>query len=67
MAFIEYVPVPEWKLDPDNILRIHGVNPAVLKAHLALYRAIMHGDSPLTRTQREMMAVAVSAINECHY
>lgn len=67
MAFIEYVQVPEWKLDPDNILRIHGVNPPVLTAHLQLYRTVMHGPSPLTRTQREMMAVVVSNLNRCHY
>ncbi len=67
MAFIEYVRADEWRLDPDNILRIHGINPPVLKAHLALYRAVMHGPSPLTRIQREMMAVVVSADNQCHY
>ena len=67
MAFIEYVPAEEWKLDSDNILRIHGINPPVLKAHLALYRAVMHGPSPLSRMQREMLAVLVSAHNGCHY
>lgn len=67
MAFIDYVSAEEWKLDPDNILRIHGINPAVLRAHLGLYRAIMHGPSPLTRVQREMVAVAVSSVNSCHY
>ena len=67
MAYIEYVPADEWKLDPDNILRIHGVNPPVLKGHLALYRPIMHGKSPLSRFQREVLAVVVSALNGCHY
>ncbi len=67
MAYIEYVSVPEWELDPDNILRIHGINPPVLRAHLELYRAVMHAESPLTRRQREMMAVVVSSINGCHY
>jgi AhpD family alkylhydroperoxidase len=27
----------------------------------------MHGPSELTRAQREMIAVVVSAENECHY
>lgn len=67
MAFIEYVPAKEWKLDPDNIVRIHGINPRVLRAHLGLYRAIMHAESPLSRAQREMLAVTVSAFNNCHY
>ncbi len=67
MAFIEYIPTEEWKLDSDNILRIHGINPPVLRGHLALYRAVMHGPSPLTREQREMLAVMVSAQNKCGY
>lgn len=67
MAFIDYVPAEEWKLDPDNILRIHGINPLVLRAHWEIYRAGMFGESPLTRVQREMIAVVVSAVNDCHY
>lgn len=67
MAYIEYVPAKEWKLDPDNILRIHGINPPTLRAHLSLYRSVMHGPSPLTRVQREVLGVVVSALNGCHY
>ena len=67
MAFIEYVETDDWKLDPDNILRIHGINPPVLRAHYDLYKAVMFGQSPLTRIQREMVAVSVSGLNECHY
>jgi len=36
----------------DNILSCHSLNPAVLRAHSALYRAIVCGDSPLTRVER---------------
>lgn len=50
-----------------NILRIHGLNPPTLEAHFAYYRAVVHGPSPLSRAQREMIAVVVSSINECHY
>jgi hypothetical protein len=67
MAYIDYIPVPEWDLDPDNIIRIHGVNSAVLRAHFDLYKVTMFGKSPLSRTQREMVAVVVSAVNNCHY
>ena len=67
MAFIEYVETEDWELDPDNILHIHGVNPPVLRAHYEMYRAILHGKSPLSRPQREMLAVVVSGLNECHY
>ena len=51
----------------DHILRIHGLAPATLRDHFALYRTLMKRHSPLTKVQREMAAVLVSAINECHY
>jgi alkylhydroperoxidase family enzyme len=51
----------------DNILRIHGANPATMGAHSELYRSLMFAPSPLTRTQREMLALVVSAANSCHY
>lgn len=53
--------------DIDNILRIHGLNPASLEGHARLYRTLMHGRSELSRPQREMIAVVVSSINNCHY
>lgn len=67
MAFIDYVETAEWELDPDNILRVHGINPPVLRAHYDLYKAVMYGASPLSRVQRELIAVAVSSLNGCHY
>ena len=51
----------------DNILKIHSLNPKSLGDHYDLYAHLMRGASPLTRAQREMIAVAVSAANECHY
>lgn len=51
----------------DHILRVHGIAPTTLRDHFALYRTLMKRQSPLTRVQREMAAVLVSAINECHY
>ncbi|MCA1704814.1 MAG: carboxymuconolactone decarboxylase family protein [Actinobacteria bacterium] len=50
-----------------NILASHSLNPEALKGHLALYRAVMFGESPLSRAQREAIAVVVSAANDCHY
>jgi alkylhydroperoxidase family enzyme len=50
-----------------NILASHSLNPEALAAHVRLYRTIMFGDSPLTRTEREAIAVVVSAVNGCHY
>ena len=51
----------------DNILRIHSLNPPTMKHHYDLYRHLMAGPSPLSRVQREMIAVAVSAENDCFY
>ncbi len=51
----------------DNILRIHGHNPPSLTRHYDLYATLMHATPPLSRARREMIAVVVSAINECHY
>lgn len=51
----------------DNILRIHSLNPPTMEHHYDLYRHLMAGPSPLSRVQREMIAVAVSAENDCFY
>jgi alkylhydroperoxidase family enzyme len=51
----------------DNILAVHSLNPPTLRAHADLYHTVMHAKSPLSRTEREMVAVVVSAINQCHY
>ncbi len=51
----------------DNILKIHSLSPESLKAHISLYKTVMYGKSPIRRPEREMIAVAVSAVNGCHY
>jgi len=51
----------------DNILKIHSLNPPSLEGHLKLYAHLMRGPSGLTRIEREVIAVAVSKENECHY
>ena len=51
----------------DNILKIHSLHPASLQMHYDFYKLVMYGRSPLTRIQREMIAVVVSAVNQCHY
>lgn len=69
MAYIDYVEVAEGEAvrDTDNILRIHGVHPRTMGLHYGLYRELMYGGGPLTRVQREMIAVVVSSKNDCHY
>ena len=81
MAHISYVPsdeatgllatlyeaytTPDGSLD--NILRIHSLNPRSLRDHVQLYSHLMRGPSPLSRIQREMLAVVVSSENQCFY
>ena len=50
-----------------NILKVQSLAPEALRASISLYLAVMHGPSELTRAERELIAVVVSAINECHY
>jgi alkylhydroperoxidase family enzyme len=50
-----------------GILRLQSLNPAVLEASIAMYKAIMFGASPLSRIEREAIAVTVSRVNQCFY
>ena len=81
MAYINYIPYDDasdelkelyGKYDgenkiPANIVRIAGPNPKAMEGHIQFYRAIMFQKSPLSRAEREMIAVVVSALNSCHY
>ena len=50
-----------------NIVAIMSQNPRLLKASMDFYSAAMFGSSPLSRGQREMLAVVVSVENHCLY
>ncbi len=50
-----------------NIVQVMSVNPAVLRTSMDHYIAIMHGPSPLTRFQRELLGTVVSAELQCRY
>jgi len=50
-----------------NIVKAMSLNAPVLRRSMQLYSAIMHGPSPLSRVERELLAVVVSATNECRY
>jgi uncharacterized peroxidase-related enzyme len=50
-----------------NIMKVHSIAPRAMLAHRGLYLELMFGDSPLSRAEREMIAVAVSTTNHCHY
>jgi hypothetical protein len=53
----------------DNILKIHSLRPETMSAHVLMYRTAMmpHRGEGLSRREREVIAVLVSAANECHY
>lgn len=51
----------------DNILKIHSLDPEALRLHCDLSKHLMADKSVLSRMQREMIAVVVSAANNCHY
>jgi len=72
MAFIVYlpdecVPLAHRVSDTDNILRIHNIHSKVARLHYNLFQELMYSPGPLDRIQREMIAVTVSAPNQCHY
>jgi len=50
-----------------HILGIQTLHPEALEAHYELYRTLMFGPSPLSRSDREAIAVVVSAANGCFY
>ena len=50
-----------------HIVHIMSPNPHTMKDSMRFYQTVMMGESPLTRVQREMLAVVVSVENNCHY
>lgn len=50
-----------------HIVSIMSQNPRAMKSSMDFYSAIMFGRSPLSRGQREMLAIVVSVENNCIY
>ena len=50
-----------------DIHKIHSLNPQSMLDHIQLYLTVMFKKSPLSRAQREMIAVVVSEANKCEY
>ena len=50
-----------------NVLKAYAFDNAKLKAFIAMADDLMLGDSGLSKLEREMIAVAVSCANHCHY
>ncbi len=50
-----------------NVLRAYAFDNTKLQAFIDMVDDLMLGDSGLSKLEREMIAVAVSAVNHCHY
>jgi len=50
-----------------NVLLAYAFDNAKLEAFVAMYNDLMLGESGLSKLEREMIAVAVSAQNRCYY
>lgn len=60
--------VPQEKLGfVPNVLRVMALRPSHLIGWQTYYDDLMRGESGLSKAQREMIAVVVSAQNRCHY
>jgi len=51
----------------DMIMQIHSLHPDGLRTHDELYREVMGSTKTLRKVERELIALVVSGINECHY
>lgn len=52
---------------PTPILAVQGLDPLALQKHLGLYQHLLFAPGGLTREDRELIAVVVSAANGCEY
>ena len=50
-----------------NVLRAYAFDPVKLQAFIDMVDDLMLADSGISKLEREMIAVAVSAVNHCHY
>ncbi len=50
-----------------NVLQAYAFDIEKLNTFTAMYNDLMLGDSALTKLEREMIAVVVSAVNRCFY
>ncbi len=78
MAWIEQIPDAKWDDglresvggDPgrvDAIMAVHSLNSRGMAAHQALYESAMTGTASFGKVDRELVAFAVSQLNDCHY
>src|SRR5258706_7669041 len=64
----KYFAVCEQKLGLlPNVLAAYSFDQTKLRTFVNLYNDLMLGDSGLSKLEREMIAVVVSAANRCYY
>lgn len=64
---VVYDRVTEYAGKIPNFIRALSLYPEALVGGMALFEPLMFGDSTLTRAEREMIAIATSAANNCAY
>lgn len=83
LSALKLRPTPRARLAPDlrkyfavcdekigflpNVLAAYSFNEKKLRAFIGLYNDLMLDESPLSKLEREMIAVVVSAANRCYY
>lgn len=82
MPWIETIREDDWDVDlrpvfdlvadkqygrVSNILQIHSLDPKSVEAHYLAYVSAMSGTKTLRLVDRELIALVVSEINDCHY
>jgi uncharacterized peroxidase-related enzyme len=50
-----------------NVLQTYALRPQRLRNFMAMYNEVMLSDSGISKLEREMIAVVVSAANRCYY
>ncbi len=63
-----YAEIAQRRGKVSNIMRVQSLFPEAMQTHLSLYITLLFGaGSGLTRAERELLAVTVSATNRCAY
>lgn len=50
-----------------NVQAVSSLKPNIMKTLMAHSASVMHGESGVTRAEKEMVAAVVSATNKCQY
>ncbi len=50
-----------------NVQAVSSLKPNIIKTLMAHTASVMHGESGVSRAEREMVAAVVSATNKCQY